>query len=133
MLSGAQCDNDSNVAHHHLRVAEAVAALLKYAPADPLLKDPIITNLLKGDAEEKPSKSEKLLKQKALKLKYEGKDSDFDDFAHLSELSLLQVCPYLEFILRYMDMKRIGGKRWFLSLVDSSRALPDGKEAIRMT
>lgn len=133
MLSGAQCDNDSNVAHHHLRVAEAIAALLKYAPADPLLKDPIITNLLKGDAEEKPSKSEKLLKQKALKLKYEGKDSDFDDFAHLSELSLLQVCPYLEFILRYMDMKRIGGKRWFLSLVDSSRALPDGKEAIRMT
>jgi hypothetical protein len=32
-----------------------------------------------------------------------------------------------------MDMKGVGGKRWFLSLVDSIRALPGGKQSIKMT
>jgi hypothetical protein len=95
--------------------------------------DPIHEFLLSIDPATKPSKKEKDALQKGLKLKYEGKTSDFEDFNHLQDLSLLQVCPYLEFLLRYMDLKRIGDKRWFLSLVDSTRALPGGKKAIKMT
>ena len=57
----------------------------------------------------------------------------FENFTHIYELSLLQVCPYLEFLLRYMDMKRIGDKRWFLTLVDAVRALPGGAKAIKMS
>jgi hypothetical protein len=105
-----------------------MAALSEYA-AD----DPIHVFLLNADKAAAPTKKEKDALQKALKLKYEGKDSDFEDFTHLHELSLLQVCPYLEFLLRYMDMKRVGDKRWFLNLVDSTRALPGGKKAIKMT
>jgi hypothetical protein len=127
-LTGAQCDNDSNLLHHYHRVESAMQALAK---AD--RRDPIIGHLLYTDPKTAPSKKEKDASQKALKAKYEGKHSDFDDFTHLHELSLLQVCPYLEFLLRYMDMKGVGGKRWFLSLVDSIRALPGGKQSIKMT
>jgi hypothetical protein len=127
-LTGAECDNDSNVLHHHPRVESAMKGLVAFA-AD----DPIHEFLLSIDPATKPSKKEKDALQKGLKLKYEGKTSDFEDFNHLQDLSLLQVCPYLEFLLRYMDLKRIGDKRWFLSLVDSTRALPGGKKAIKMT
>jgi hypothetical protein len=127
-LAGAQCDNDSNVLHHHPRVESAMEAFEKYAE-----DDPIVEFLLPADKAAAPSRAEKEGRQKALKLKYEGKDSDFEDFVHLHDLSLLQVCPYLEFILRYMEMKHIGDKRWFLSLVDSARALPGGSKGIRMT
>jgi hypothetical protein len=127
-LTGAECDNDSNVLHHHPRVQSAMKGLSTYAPADPIHEF-----LLNADPAVKPSKKEKDALQKALKLKYEGKDSDFEDFTHLHDLSLLQVCPYLEYLLRYMDLKRIGDKRWFLSLVDSVRALPGGKKGIKMT
>jgi hypothetical protein len=41
---------------------------------------------------------------------------------HISHLSLKQICPYMEFLLRWMDIHRVGGKRWFLSLVDAVRA-----------
>lgn len=127
-LTGAECDNDSNVLHHHPRVESAMKGLDTYATDDPIRKF-----LLNTDPSAKPSKKEKDALQKALKLKYEGKESDFEEFHHLHELSLLQVCPYLEFLLRYMDLKRIGGKRWFLSVIDSVRALPGGKKAIKMT
>lgn len=127
-LTGAECDNDSNVLHHHPRVESAMDAIITNMP-----DDPIVPFLLPTEKASAPSKKEKDNIQKALKLKYEGKLSDFEDFSHLHALSLLQVCPYLEFLLRYMDIKRIGDKRWFLSLVDSVRALPGGKKAIKMT
>jgi superfamily II DNA or RNA helicase len=127
-LTGAECDNDSNVLHHHPRVLSAMKGLETFA-AD----DDIREFLLDINPDAKPSKKEKESLQKMLKLKYDGKESDFEDFHHLHELSLLQVCPYLEFLLRYMDLKRIGDKRWFMGLVDASRALPSGKKAIKMT
>jgi hypothetical protein len=127
-LTGAECDNDSNVLHHHPRVLSAMKGLETFA-AD----DNIREFLLDINPDAKPSKKEKESLQKMLKLKYDGKESDFEDFHHLHELSLLQVCPYLEFLLRYMDLKRIGDKRWFMGLVDASRALPSGKKAIKMT
>jgi len=127
-LSGAECDNDSNVLHHYPRVVSAMEALVRYARTDP-----IIGMLLKTDSATAPSKAQKLAEQKALKAKYSGDESDFEDFSHLHSLSLLQVCPYMEFLLRYMDMKKVGDRRWFLSLVDSKRALPGGDKGIEMT
>jgi hypothetical protein len=129
-LTGAECDNDSNVLHHHPRILSAMEALRRYAKGDPILKKGV---LLETDESAVPSKAVRKEQQKALKLKYDGKPSDFTDFSHLQSLSLLQVCPYLEFLLRYMDMKKVGDRRWFLSLVDSLRALPGGDKAIKMT
>lgn len=127
-LKGAECDNNSNILHHHPRVESAAAALKTHA-AD----DPILPFLLETDLSAKPTADVKKEKQKELKKKYEGKKHTFENFAHIYELSLLQVCPYLEFLLRYMDMKRVGDKRWFLTLVDAVRALPGGTKAIKMS
>jgi hypothetical protein len=44
------------------------------------------------------------------------------DLEHIDDLSRLQICPYMEFLLRLLDMKKTAGKRWFLSLVDTARA-----------
>jgi hypothetical protein len=129
-LTGAECDNDSNVLHHHPRVLSAMEALARYAPKDPILTGEM---LLPTESAKAPSKIEKKEEQKGLKLKYEGKSSEFEEFSHLYSLSLLQVCPYLEFLLRYMDMKKVGDRRWFLSIVDSVRALPGGEKRIEMT
>ena len=128
-LTGAECSNDSNVIHHHPRVNEATTALQTMA-AD----DPILPLLLDNRPDTAPTKKDKDALQKKVKDRYEGKPAaGLDDFTHLHALSLRQICPYMEFILRYMDMKKVGGKRWFLSAVDSARALPGGKKAIKMT
>ena len=41
---------------------------------------------------------------------------------HVWDLTQKQICPYMEFLLRWMDEERISGKRWFLSMVDTARA-----------
>jgi hypothetical protein len=128
-LTGAECSNDSNVLHHHPRVNEATSVLQTKAATDL-----IIPLLLDNRPDTAPSKKEKDALQKSVKERYEGKPAaGLDDFTHLHALSLRQICPYMEFILRYMDMKKVGGKRWFLTAVDSVRALPGGKKAIKMT
>ena len=48
--------------------------------------------------------------------------------SHVHDLSLKQSCPYIEFLLRWMDMKHIDGKRWFLSVVDMARIPMKKKE-----
>jgi hypothetical protein len=110
-------------------VNEATAALQTMAAGDPIL--PL---LLDNRPDTAPTKKDKDALQKKVKDRYEGKPAaGLDDFTHLHALSLRQICPYMEFILRYMDMKKIGGKRWFMSAVDSARALPGGKKGIKMT
>ena len=42
---------------------------------------------------------------------------------HIWDLTQKQICPYMEFLLRWMDEERVGGKRWFLSMVDAARSL----------
>ena len=143
-ISGSECSNDSNLKHHHIKIVSAMEALAAHAP-----RDPINGLLLSTDERTIPSKPKKNCAQTALMLKYSGsadydkKDSKGkcvykDDFAAINEninyLSLQQLCPYLEFILRYMDLKAVNGKRWFLPLVDAAKALPsDEKRKIKMT
>lgn len=133
-ISGSECSNDSNLRHHHVKIISAMESLAAEARDDPINK-----LLLKASETDVPSRKAKTDAQAALLKKFSG-DASYkeDDFArigtHLHYLSLQQLCPYLEFLLRYMNMKRIGGKHWFLTLVDSARALPaDKKKAIKMT
>jgi hypothetical protein len=63
--------------------------------------------------------------QDALKKMYNPKVKAGDAalrITHITHMSLKQICPYMEFLLRWMDIRRVGGKRWFLSLVDAVRA-----------
>jgi hypothetical protein len=128
-LLGAECSNDSVLKHHHPRINSAVEAITKYAPDDPIL--PLI---LDNSSKTAINVKQKELLQKSIKIKYsaEGVGSSVD-FTHLHSLSLRQVCPYMEFILRYMEMRKIGGIKWCMNLVESYFALPGGKKAIKMS
>lgn len=128
-LLGAECANTSTLSNHYPRIYSAMNALIQYAPTDP-----INTYILSHDKEKEPDKPTKDARQKILTDILNGKQGNtFIDFDNIFYLSLRQLCPYMEFVLRYMEMKKIGGKRWFLSLVDSARSLPSGKQALKLT
>ena len=120
-LIGAECSNDSNLKHHFPRV-ELATELLKGAAADP-----IIPLLLDTANETASDKKRATTRQGAVVKRFETAAAAAGDLQHLTDLSLHIVCPYLEFLLRYMDAKRIGGRRWFLSLVDTARSTPKVK------
>jgi hypothetical protein len=103
---GAQCFNTSNLNVPRERVV-AVQRMLREAVGD---DHPILEVLLDDAAETQPSADEVKRRVKAGTL------------LHVWDLTQKQICPYMEFLLRWMDEERIGGKRWFLSMVDTARA-----------
>ena len=124
-LVGAECANNSKLTYHYPRIETATEELRALGAADPIL--PLLLDISKeGVAGVKERKD----RQEAVKARFEGKAAA-PDFKHMTDLTLRQVCPYMEFLLRYMDLRRVGGKRWMMSLVDSARATP--KPAIKMT
>jgi hypothetical protein len=84
-----------------------------------------VLRLLNDDDEAKPSDTDSKERKDAVKKRYDptakAKNPDLD-LEHIDDLSRLQICPYMEFLLRLLDMKKTAGKRWFLSLVDTARA-----------
>jgi hypothetical protein len=103
---GAQCFNTSN-----LNVPRERVVALQRTLRDSLGDHPILTLLLDDAVETQPSVTE--IKRRA----------KTGTLLHIWDLTQKQVCPYMEFLLRWMDEERIGGKRWFLSMVDSVRSL----------
>jgi len=129
-LDGAECSNTSNLVNHEYRIkllheqikrsdstsAKLVAALL--------LKD----NDARVDNVERRDRQEALhklygaaIKKKSIKAVYADKSVD-ELIDHISHMSLKQSCPYMEFLLRWMDINKLDGKRWFFSVTDSFRA-----------
>jgi len=41
---------------------------------------------------------------------------------HMKDLTQRPLCLYMEFLTRLFDARRLGGKRWFLSAIESSYA-----------
>jgi len=136
-MRGAECANTSNLGNHQDRVI-ALHNIFR-AAGDP------ISGLLLGD--EKTSAMGELSaddvrkeRQKALDYVKKKKDpagtkegqfvaedptftmNSADPLKQIGDLSLKQICPYMEFLLRYADRHGVGGKRWFMSVVDSARA-----------
>jgi hypothetical protein len=117
-LNGAQCATNSALTMHMPRVITTIEEIDKYAPADP------IRSLLLDIAKETlPSDKEKAERQGDVTKRFSGKAAT-RDLIHLGDLTLKQLCPYTEYLLRYMELKKFGGKRWFFSLVDSARSGP---------
>ena len=116
-MKGAECANTSNLSNHEKRI-RAIQDILR---ADGRLA--IAGMLLKDLPTEKPSDKDRGKRQADLKTQFEN-DVKFDEdpLKHTSDLTLKQSCPYLEFLLRYADRKLVDNRRWFLSVVDSSRA-----------
>jgi hypothetical protein len=103
---GAQCSNTSNLVNHVTRIRIIHEQIRAHVPATHA-----IHALLLDDAP--ANEADKTTRQAR---------QDAKNFKHIGDLTLKQTCPYMEFLLRWMDIHRVGGKRWFLSVVDSVRA-----------
>lgn len=101
---GAQCSNTSNLVNHVTRI-RIIHEELRAAG-----REDILALLLDDDPANEVDKKTRQGRQ------------DAKNFKHIGDLTLKQTCPYMEFLLRWMDLHRVGGKRWFLSVVDSVRA-----------
>lgn len=149
-INGAECANTSNLSNHEKRIraiqdilrkggattAEILPLLLNdNAEEKPVAKTVYRALEYKSDSDCKEEKKKQILCpyvtiEKAIEIQFDPKretDKRFtmdtpDPIQHVSSMSLRQVCPYMEFLLRYADKQRVGGVRWFLSVVDSARA-----------
>lgn len=120
---GAECANSSNLDTHEARIRNIQMSIRSASSSDG--DAGIVTLLLEDDPEKRVDKAHRQLIQESLKKRYMPKSKARDaslTVTHISHMSLKQSCPYMEFLLRWMDMNRVGGKRWFLSVVDTERA-----------
>ena len=118
-MTGAECANASNLYHHVARIVLAHRGARKVAGTA------ILPLLLPDTPDTASSDAVHNARREYVKAQYEKTIAVLDptmDTQHTSDMSLNQICPYLEFLLRWMEVKRLGGKRWFLSLVESARA-----------
>ncbi len=95
--------------------------LVEYLPKDhvlhSLLLDPSSSDEVKQEAKVRS-------KKKAIEERFkEGGErvADADMPIYLWELSVKQICQYMDYMLRWMDRNHINDKRWLLSLVDMDR------------
>lgn len=129
---GAECATSANLNPHILRVQVIQAQIRSVAP-----DSAIIPLLLDDSNATKPETEEKKARQDAVKERYDPpKKSKLAnpalDVNHVAGLSLKQICPYTEFLLRWLDRNMpsnnsasaaaSGRRRSFLSLVDVVRA-----------
>lgn len=120
-LEGAECSNTSNLLNHERRIKMIHDTIRSQVSQD----SPILKHLLTDDEEGRVTDEQRKEIQDAVKKRYDPKAKAAKPelgVLHTSHMSLKQSCPYMEYVLRWMDMKRIGGKRWFLSIVDAARA-----------
>jgi hypothetical protein len=144
---GAECATSANLDPHILRVQLIQAQIRSMTP------DPELLSLLLDDSNAtKPGIEEKKARQDAVKERYDppkkSKLADPSvDVIHVAGLSLKQICPYTEFLLRWHDriLARTGSSssssssssgasakkpnhpRAFLSLIDTVRATAAAK------
>ena len=119
-LKGAECANTSNLGNHEKRI-RAIHNIFRDA------SDPIAGMLLADKQADRGTDKERKARQDKLTAQFKAVDPAFrgdsaDPLANTGDLTPKQICPYMEFLLRYADRRAVGGVRWFLSVVDSARA-----------
>jgi hypothetical protein len=119
-LQGAQCSNDSVLNHHYPRIISADQELRAKKGDDPII--PLLLGA--ADVVEKGEANDRKERQKAVKDRYLGKKAKDLDLVHINDMNRQQICFYLEFVLRYMEIQRVDGKRWFIPLAEAARARP---------
>ena len=120
-LGGAECANTTNLGNHRTLIKKLQQLIRVIYPAT----DPFVLRLLDETEYTKPTDDVSKERKDAVKKRYDPSAKAKNpglDLEHIDDLSRLQICPYMEFLLRMLDVKKADGKRWFLSLVDSVRA-----------
>lgn len=103
-ITGAQCANTSNLAAHHSRIEQIQQELGSFMEGKPIM------DIVLGYGPDETSAAERKARQESGKLQ------------HVKDLTKIHSCLYMEVLLRWMDLQRVGGKRWFLPVVDAVRA-----------
>ena len=112
--TGMQCVGTSNLPQFYLRMIE-LHAHMRAELGDLLLQDSDSTKTDSAHIKERKSYyTNRYTKH------FSAEDASLDA-KHIYDLTLKQICPYLELLLRFADLKRIQGKRWYLSAVDMAR------------
>ena len=122
---GAECSNTSNLGEHVRRITLLQNEIRKFVAKDA----PILALIVDDSAGVDISEKDRNKVQDALAKRYNPKskkkitaaDADLV-VAHLKHMSQKQLCPYMEFLMRWMDRQRLGGKRWFLTTAEAARA-----------
>ncbi len=104
---GAQCFNTSNLNTPRERVSIIQNIIRQHVDED----HPIHALMLDDAVATQPS---------AQTIKERAKSGEI---LHIYDLTQKQICPYMEFLLRWMNENRIGGKRWFLSMLETAQSM----------
>lgn len=106
-LVGAECGNVSNLGEHHPRVRILHAAGRTVAELAPML---IPDDDASWDVADKTTRMKKLA------------------ITHMKDITHQPLCIYMEFLTRLFDRMHLGGRRWFLSAVESAQSGLKGKK-----
>ena len=120
-LHGAFCANATNTSQSLPRIQIIQAAARALCEKE----DPLLSLLLDDTHIKMPPEDagDNKARKSAVADRYiPGKKQSALTLTKIYDLSKAQWCPYMEFLLRIMDSKRVGGRRWFLSLVEHARA-----------
>jgi hypothetical protein len=120
-MNGTECANSSNLDPHRARLTAIQAALRAGLPAEHPMRALLLEDNVDPDKKQQTPKDVVLERQAAVAARFSGKAAE-GDLLHIHDLTLKQICPYTEFLFRWMDMQALDGKRWFLSVTESARA-----------
>jgi hypothetical protein len=127
MDKGADCAGSTNLVPHRKRIREIQNIIRSNAGDSPFSRLLIVDT--EGTAD-KPTQNPQTVLLHMLRGKTAPTNGDAkapDPMQNLEDLTLKQTCPYMEFILRIMNLMHINDKQWFLSLTDLTRS-PGTKE-----
>jgi hypothetical protein len=117
-VTGTVCKTPSALAMHRDRLRKLYAQIPDSSPMKPFL----FTDLsdVKGAA---VLDEERKKIQESLEKKYKSGGSVTEDsITDISHLVVVQVCMYVDFLLRWLDLKHTDDKRWFLRLTEAARS-----------
>lgn len=114
---GAECATSSNLEPHRARIRKIQDIVRSHLPVESDFRGLLMVDTDNADAKKAKEPQINLTKM------YKGTIRDgTDPMTHMYHLTLKQVCPYMEFILRIMNIKKLDNKHWFMSLTDLTRS-----------
>jgi hypothetical protein len=115
---GQDCLGSTNLENALASIRNIQEKLEAYLPADAIFRKYLLDP---SSSDEVKAIVKTLKKSQPIEKRFMPGGDKISMPTYCRELSKLQLCQYMEFMLRYMDRKEINGKRWFFSLVDMAR------------
>jgi hypothetical protein len=115
--TGTVCKTPSGLSAHRDRLRKLYAEIPESSP--------IHAHLFTDLSESRPAKEtdrERIDLQSDIETMFKSESAKNVKITDISHLIVVQVCIYLDFLLRWLDMKKTGGKRWHLRLTETARS-----------